>query len=220
MNDHLVAIVVLVLTVVLVVLAIPPAAESILRLLRAWREGKTMSSEIATGKRPSTWVFNVAAAVLLALVAWKMWSEGPSGFNKDWPDALKCNAELVSTTNSADYSPLIFYFNGVRNSQTLGSRVYGYFLAGGYNYPKVGYLVHEIWFRDSGLLVRPKDFGFAEPGFYSIDPEYKRQMVQDKFPNDGIFQHYMLGFNNADCGGNTIQQIKQSGNAFTLARKL
>jgi hypothetical protein len=118
-------------------------------------------------------------------------------FNASWPDAIRCKWTEPEAQVQSD---LIFYTKGRAASRGGVGTVIVYFLTGGHN-DSFGYYPHEIWFNESSkVLIRPETIPDANL--------------------DGHGRRYKAAFlHNIDCGGDALDKVKSSQNAFYFARQ-
>lgn len=154
------------------------------------------------------WFFGLLGVALLA-TAWILYREKrPSSFFKDWPDAIRCTWKEEQSSDTVP-STFIFYLKGEAAARQNFGRVTMYFMPGGQRHVQqsdgqwaaLPYLPHELWFSTiDKALLRPD--GIAD----------------NRLDRDGVRykQYFLTGI---QCGGETIAEIKQSGNTFSFARR-
>jgi hypothetical protein len=164
-------------------------------------------------------ILGTCLALALTIIPPAIWhyESRIQGFNSGWPDAISCKAQLPELNGQSLY---IFYYNGLSVGRRYFGSVVRYFLVGGFNDTK-GYGPHEVWFladQNKSLLRVQENLDVIK----WMDEKGKEQKL-GKSDLDPITQRYVetfLAFPGLDCGGDTINQVIVSGNAFSFARKL
>jgi hypothetical protein len=224
MTEHSILVLTLVATLVLVVLALPSAIESCCRFYetRRGRGNRAMPTEEAARtwlrKHPPTWALVLTVAIILFLVTWRTLNEGKvTGFNNEWPDAIKCDWK-----DQQFISQMIFYYQGINGPRAAIGSVAVYFLVGGANYRATADQTraddqHAIRTIKTGeMYYFPHELWFNERDKYLVDVSTTPDTQLDA--NGKMYKAaFPIGL---DCGGKTMKQIKENGNAFIFAKRL
>jgi hypothetical protein len=208
-SDHSINLAILVLTGVILVLTAIMAWEPIERIWSRWRGDKAMPPVTPARRQWPMMTFTIVASLLFILIALKEWNSpsGPIGFDSDWPDAISCQWKEPHMAPNQKTN-FIFYLQTTGTPRTGLHDVASYFMAGGCMVDVVekgtgrklhDYLPHEIWFDgQTKQIIKPENLPASLDDF---EVKYKACFMTDIV-----------------CGGDTIEDIKKSGHAFSLAR--
>jgi hypothetical protein len=192
----------IIVALIALLIALPGCINNALALKDRWRHPPTIepASQRQAVSR-SLFIFNIIGAALLLWVAYQMWL-APSqikGFSKGWPDAILCKGTEPEGKNPSE---LVFYYKETAAARNEIGAVVVYLLVGGQNgvvptEKERSYFPHEIWFDEKEKrLLGPNDV--SDSGTLSL--RYKMFFLPD-----------------LDCGGKTIEKIKEAGRAFSFA---
>lgn len=150
------------------------------------------------------WIFGALAVALLSarwapLLIGRFSPPAPSTFLPGWPDAIRAKW-IEDHSTSTIPSTFIFHLKCEAAVRREFGHVIVYCMVGGTRRP-ASYHPHELWFSiDGKRLLRPDE------------------VADDRLDGVGdLYKWYFL--RGVDCGGETIDEIKNAGNAFALAQK-